>query len=1032
MLYKQNGNKRLSDELFRNPGSEYRATPFWAWNCELQIEELKRQIDVFQKMGFGGFHMHVRTGMATPYLSDEYMQLIRQCTEKAKENSMLAWLYDEDRWPSGAAGGLVTKEKKYRARYLLFTPVPYGEDRETETVENSTARAARTENGELLACYDVVLDENGCLGRYRQIAPDEAAEGVKWYAYLETPDPNPWYNNQTYVNTLDKAAIDRFIEITYESYRRTVSEEFGKTIPAIFTDEPQFSHKTTLGFAAERKDITIPWSEDVPKTFFDAYGEDLMAGLPELFWELPDGKVSVIRYHYHDHIAERFAQAFADNCGKWCREHGIALTGHMMEEETLNSQTAALGETMRSYRGFDLPGIDMLCARREFTTAKQAQSASRQFGREGVMSELYGVTGWNFDFRGHKLHGDWQAALGVTVRVPHLSWVSMKGEAKRDYPASINYQSPWYREYSYVEDHFARVNTAMTRGKPVVRVGVIHPVESYWLHWGPNEQTATIRRQMDENFQNLTKWLLFGSVDFDFISESLLPMQCEQGGASLKVGSMAYDVVIVPGCETLRSGTLERLERFVDGGGKLVFLGKAPVLENAVPSERGQRLYRRSTAAAFEMMDVLDAVEGVRMIDIRNEDGTRASRYLHQLRRDGERLWLFVAQGADPYNKDVSSANSIRISINGEYAPTLYNTQDGSVREMDFRIQNGKTYVEYTLYDYDSLLIALDPAGANKGRAAEQKPAPAVKQVCSVAPTVDYSLSEPNVLLLDQCEYALDGEPYAPSEEILRADNICRERLGWPTRKEAVAQPWVLEPEAPTHTLTLRFAVESEIAVNGAKLALEDAALAKVICNGEEVPANVDGWYADRCIGTIPLPALNAGVNELIVTLPFGRRTNPEWCYIVGEFGVRVQGRGKTIVPLQEKLAFDDIKDQGLPFYGGNITYHLPVRTTGGALEVRIPQYDGALTKAALNGASEHVVYPPYRCRFDAVPAGEHTVDITLFGNRDHAFGPVHLADKAETWIGPNAWRSEGDCWTYEYRFSPLGVMSSPQITELE
>lgn len=53
-------------------------------------------------MGFGGFHMHVRTGMDTEYLSDEFMHLIRSCTDKAKNEKMLAWLYDEDRWPSGA------------------------------------------------------------------------------------------------------------------------------------------------------------------------------------------------------------------------------------------------------------------------------------------------------------------------------------------------------------------------------------------------------------------------------------------------------------------------------------------------------------------------------------------------------------------------------------------------------------------------------------------------------------------------------------------------------------------------------------------------------------------------------------------------------------------------------------------------------------------------------------------------------------------------------------------------------------------
>lgn len=104
-----------------------------------------------------------------------------------------------------------------------------------------------------------------------------------------------------------------------------------------------------------------------------------MANIPQLFWDLPEGKPSLIRYHYHDHIAERFASAFADTCGGWCRENGLKLTpAHMMEEPTLRSQTAALGEAMRSYRSFDLPGIDMLNAYFEYTTAKQAQSAVHQ------------------------------------------------------------------------------------------------------------------------------------------------------------------------------------------------------------------------------------------------------------------------------------------------------------------------------------------------------------------------------------------------------------------------------------------------------------------------------------------------------------------------------------------------------------------------------------------------------------------------------------------------------------------------------
>lgn len=106
----------------------------------------------------------------------------------------------------------------------------------------------------------------------------------------------------------------------------------------------------------------------------------------------------------------------------------------------------------------------------------------RQNGREGVVSELYGVTHWDFDFKGHKLQGDWQTALGVTIRVPHLAFMSMEGEAKRDWPASINYQSPWWEQYSYIENYFARVNTALTRGKALVRVAVVHRSSLIGLH----------------------------------------------------------------------------------------------------------------------------------------------------------------------------------------------------------------------------------------------------------------------------------------------------------------------------------------------------------------------------------------------------------------------------------------------------------------------------------------------------------------------------------------------------------------------
>ena len=112
-------DKKLIKE-FTNPGSEYRGAPFWAWNGKLEPEELRRQVRIMHQMGLGGFFMHSRVGLDTAYLSDEWFKCVDACVDEAKKLGMRAWLYDEDRWPSGAAGGLVTKNPRFRHRGLTM------------------------------------------------------------------------------------------------------------------------------------------------------------------------------------------------------------------------------------------------------------------------------------------------------------------------------------------------------------------------------------------------------------------------------------------------------------------------------------------------------------------------------------------------------------------------------------------------------------------------------------------------------------------------------------------------------------------------------------------------------------------------------------------------------------------------------------------------------------------------------------------------------------------------------------------------
>ncbi|MBO4412123.1 MAG: hypothetical protein J5794_08060, partial [Lachnospiraceae bacterium] len=732
MLYPKNRTKELSDDLFREPTAEYRGAPFWAWNDKLEPEELVRQIGELKEMGFGGFHMHPRDGMATPYLSEEHLSLIKLCNETAKLKEMLTWLYDEDRYPSGAAGGLVTKDRRMRETYLCFTR------------EEDAADLPKTDPGDgspfLVASFDVVLTEDGGLLEY-PIASG-TPKGTVWHVVCRTRDDSGWYNGQAYIDVMRPEAVKKFLEITYDRFAETVGEEFGQSIPAIFTDEPRMTRSQPISFSlsgsdrggraesqtsARTYDKEIAWSADFPETFRAAYHFDIAPHLPELIWQRADGAPSRARYLYHDHRSARFCTAYMKQLRDWCHAHGAALTGHFLGENTLDSQTASVGDLMRGYPYFDIPGMDLIMDLLLPNIAKQVQSVVHQCGKEAMLSELYGVTGWDFDFSHFKLQGDWQAAMGVSVRVPHLSWYSMRGDAKRDYPASIHYQSSWYREFKYLEDHYARVNAAMTRGKPLTEIAVVHPVESNWLEYAANDQTGDRRAELQSDFESIWKWLLYAPLDFDYLCESTLPELCgETAEPVLSVGRMTYKTVIIAGMETIRSTTVRLLLEFLHRGGRVLFVGPAPAYVDALVPEENDPLHtllREAESVPFQKAALLSALEENRQISIRLEDGIDAGRrgedWLYNYRQDGEDRWLFLASGVRMLGNGKKGTypeldgKQVRITVKGRWKPALYDTLSGEIKPVSYELTPGDTVLHARLWCCDSLLLRLSPASSD-------------------------------------------------------------------------------------------------------------------------------------------------------------------------------------------------------------------------------------------------------------------------------------------------------------------------------
>ncbi|MBR3588783.1 MAG: hypothetical protein IKL16_04395 [Clostridia bacterium] len=457
------------------------------------------------------------------------------------------------------------------------------------------------------------------------------------------------------------------------------------------------------------------------------------------------------------------------------------------------------------------------------------------------------------------------------------------------------------------------------------------------------------------------------------------------------------------------------------------FMGDAPSLVDAVPSDYAKSLFEKSEKIDFSRASLLTALEDVRTLTIRYANGKLTDNYIYQLREDNDCKWLFICPSKEPDNKHIDNGKDIQIILNGTFSPEIYNTENGEIKPIKAEYREGKTIIRYRIFGYDSILLKLVD-GKTDCEKAQHIPSTSGKKLCEMC---DYELSEENVLVLDMAQWKIDDDKdYFPKEEVLRLDNLIRERLGIIKRGGRVVQPWVLGNRPKDHKATLKFKFKSEIDYDGAVLALEDADVADVIFNGKKITEREDGFYVDISIGKMKLGNIVKGENILEITLPFGETAGLENVFVLGDFGVRVIGSNAVITALPEKLAFGSLLNQGLPFYSGAVTYKIKKKTENGSLTVNASDYMGALVEVSVDGEIKgDIIYPPYTLEIKGIPDGEHEIGLKLYTHRYNSFGPLHLVNLNEKWHGPGAWRTEGINWSYEYVLRTTGILKTPGIS---
>lgn len=495
--------------------NKYKAIPFWSWNDELNPKELCNQIEWMHDNEIGGFFMHARGGLTTPYLGEKWFECIEACLKKAKELSMEAYAYDENGWPSGFAGGKILEDPLNCDMYLTTS----------EGKHDPKACAAFDISGNKAI---KVTEGNNVLN-----------------IFLHT-------SNST-ADICNKEVVRKFINLTHEEYKK---HDICGNLRGFFTDEPQYFRWNT------------PFTRVLPEYFKKHYNEDVFDRIALLFVE-KEGYQD-FRYKYYKSMQELMLNAYAKQIYEWCESNGYKLTGHYVEETTMGGQIMCCGGIMPFYEYEHIPGVDHLGRPVEdYVAWKQLDSVVAQLNKKQSICEMFACVGWDATPLELKRIAEYYLNGGVSLICHHLLPYKEHGQRKRDYPEHYSNINPWVdKAFKDFNEYFNRIGELIINSHEIVEVGVFHPIRSAYFsykRWAEDFGT----KYVDDCFVAINKKLNSNGVQYHLLDETIMAKHAHVEGDSLVIGDFKYKYIIIPeGTLTMDISTTELFREYAKNGGK--------------------------------------------------------------------------------------------------------------------------------------------------------------------------------------------------------------------------------------------------------------------------------------------------------------------------------------------------------------------------------------------------------------------------------------------------------------------------------
>jgi hypothetical protein len=972
---------------FKSPDAEYTTAPFFVWNYKITKPEIDNFLQEFKAQGSSQVFVHPRPGLITEYLSDEWFDLFSYTVQKGKELGMKIWIYDENSYPSGFAGGHVPDQmpesfnQGQGLRMTRFDVLPDTADR--------YFLCLKEEDGKFTDITSNLSSEKGKSGKYCLFSK----------TFNRKSD---WYGGFSYVDLLYPGVTEKFLEVTMPGYEKSTGSEFGLTVPGIFTDEPQISSPGG-----------IRWTPDLFDVFWEKWHYDLRTNLPSLFEQTGDWKR--VRHNYTQTLLQLFIDRWAKPYSAYCDRKGLKFTGHYWEHSWPEMNNG--GDNMAMYVWHQMPAIDMLfnqwndhSPNAQFgnvRAVKELASAANQAGWNRKMSETYGGSGWELTFADMKKNGDWEYALGVNLMNQHLTYFSMAGARKYDYPPTFDYHEPWWNNYKYINDHFARLSFALSAGRQINDILVLEPSTTAWLYdsYARGSDTLDV---IGKSFQSFVTRLEKSQVEYDLGSENIIKDRGAVEKGKFVVGKRSYSTVVLPPwMENLDLETYKLLEKFVVNGGKLIAFS-LPTLVDGAPSE-GLNQFLAEQADKIILESTLTDIVINR--HFRNNDidfsGLPAGDLYHHRRILADGQLVFLANSSP----DNNVTGILKVKGTG---CRLLNTLSGDISGCIYTRDGEFINIPVDLPSAGSLLVFISDGKTEEP--AVEKSSVEYEKVVSDSPVI-VKAAEENVMPVEFCDIELGGVLTKDMHTYNAADKIFK-YFGFQN-----GNPWNTSVQFRTRTVdrdtfktdtgfsaSYHFKVKGDFDYSSMKAVIERPWLWEVSLNGKMIEP-VDEWWLDREFKIFEIgPFVRKGDNIITLkTTPFRVNAEIEPIYIKGNFTVKPDLKGWFIDAPSGMLSPGSWKEQGLPFYSWDIVYSsdFSIDDPQGQYFVALGAWNGTVAEVEINGQKAGIIaFPPYRLDVTGqLKQGTNSVAVKITGSLKNLLGP-HFNNPAPGLVSPWLFRN--------------------------